>query len=157
MRLQRPQLLRILSGAFGSTFIINRNQSAFAQPTGEPARGKKEATTERVTGIGGLFFRAHDPKALTKWYEEHLGITANPAWQQEAGPTAFTPFPETTKYFGDLEKHWMVNFRVGDLDKMVAQLQAAGIEVKVDPETYPYGFARIHDPEGNPVELWQPK
>ena len=119
---------------------------------------------EKVAGIGGLFFRAHDPVALGRWYMEHLGITptpkseGDPAWQQEAGTTVFSPFPETTKYFGDPQKVWMVNFRVRDLDKMVAQLQSAGIEVKVDPQSYPGigRFARLHDPEGNPIELWQP-
>jgi glyoxylase I family protein len=119
---------------------------------------------EKVTGIGGLFFRAHDPKALASWYQKHLGVSLTPssegeqAWEQEAGPTAFTPFPETTKYFGDANKVWMVNFRVRDLDKMAVQLRAAGIEIKVDAESYPGvgRFARLHDPEGNPIELWQP-
>lgn len=118
---------------------------------------------EKVAGIGGLFFRAKDPKALARWYQDHLGIATTPtgegehAWQQEAGPTILTPFPETTKYFGDPQKVWMVNFRVHDIDKMVAQLRAAGIEVK-DPETYDNigRFTRLHDPEGNPIELWQP-
>ncbi len=69
----------------------------------------------------------------------------------------FSPFPEKTNYFGDSMKQWMINFRVSDLDKMAGQLEAAGIVVKVDPTTYPNGrFARIHDPEGNPIELWQP-
>jgi predicted enzyme related to lactoylglutathione lyase len=118
---------------------------------------------EKVTGIGGFFFRAKDPKALGLWYEQHLGISTIPTtneehgWQQEAGPTAFAPFPETSKYFGDAQKVWMLNLRVRDLDKMAAQLQAAGIAVKIDPQSYPYGrFARLHDPEGNPIELWQP-
>ena len=118
---------------------------------------------EKVAGIGGLFFRAHDPKALGNWYEQHLGIVLTPTseggtvWRQEAGPTAFSPFPEKSGYFGDPTKVWMVNFRVHDLDKMVAQLRTAGIEVK-DPESYPNigRFARLHDPEGNPIELWQP-
>lgn len=127
-------------------------------PSTEAARGP-----EKVTGIGGLFFRAHDPKALALWYQQHLGVSVLPTasgdsvWQQEAGPTAFAPFPEKTKYFGDDSKSWMINFRVRDLDKMAAQLEAAGIAVKVDPKTYPNGrFARLHDPEGNPIELWQP-
>ncbi len=118
---------------------------------------------EKVAGIGGLFFRAHDPAALGRWYLQHLGIELTPTsegapvWQQEAGPTVFTPFPETSGYFGDPRKVWMVNFRVHDLDKMVAQLRTAGIEVK-DPQSYPNvgRFARLHDPEGNPIELWQP-
>ena len=119
---------------------------------------------EKVTGIGGLFFRAHDPKGLARWYQQHLGISLTPTspddsvWEQEAGPTAFSPFPEATDYFGDAHKAWMVNFRVRDLDKMAAQLQAAGIEVKIDPQSYPNigRFARLHDPEENPIELWQP-
>lgn len=119
---------------------------------------------ERVTGIGGLFFRAKDPAALGQWYQEHLGIDPVPAdysqkpWSQEAGPTAFAPFPHDSDYFGRAEQQWMINLRVRDLEAMVAQLRAAQIEVTVDPEVYPNGrFARLHDPEGNPIELWEPK
>lgn len=122
------------------------------------------AEQEKVTGIGGLFFRAKDPKALAKWYSDHLGITVVPtkpgdsAWRQEAGSCAFQPFPETTSYFGDSTKRWMVNFRVRSIDKMAAQLRAAGITVEIDPKTYPNGrFAHLSDPEGNPLELWEPQ
>ncbi len=118
----------------------------------------------KVLGIGGVFFRAKDPTALGQWYLEHLGITPPPAsygaasWEQEGGPTVFAPFPADTKYFGRSEQAWMINFRVADLDAMVAELRAAGVEVEVDPETYPNGrFARLADPEGNPIELWEPK
>lgn len=112
--------------------------------------------TERVQGIGGLFFRSRDPKKLAQWYEVNLGID-HQVWQQAAGPTAFTPFSMDTGYFGSKQQGWMVNFRVRSLDAMVAQLQKAGIEVKVDLEKSPYGrFARLHDPEGNPIELWEP-
>lgn len=117
----------------------------------------------KVIGIGGLFFRARDPEASAKWYHDHLGINPvpedyeTPPWQQAAGPTAFAPFAEDTEYFGNPQQRWMINFRVADLDAMAAQLRAAGIEVTVDPETYPNGrFARLHDPDGNPIELWQP-
>jgi glyoxylase I family protein len=117
-----------------------------------------------VTGIGGFFFRAKDPAALAQWYTLHLGIAPVPAdynqspWKQQAGPTAFAPFEEGTEYFGDRQKTWMINFRVSDLDGLVAQLRASSIEVVIDPETYPNGrFARLHDPEGNPIELWEPK
>jgi glyoxylase I family protein len=73
-----------------------------------------------------------------------------------AGPTSFTTFSEKTNYF-DPAKQWMLNFRVNDLDKLVGQLTAAGLTVKVDPTVYPYGrFAHLQDPEGNPIELWQP-
>jgi predicted enzyme related to lactoylglutathione lyase len=111
---------------------------------------------ERVLGIGGLFFRSNDPKKLAQWYQLNLGID-HQVWQQAAGPTAFTPFAMDTDYFGSKQQAWMVNFRVRSLDAMVAQLQKANIEVKVDPEKYPYGrFARLHDPDGNPIELWEP-
>jgi glyoxylase I family protein len=118
--------------------------------------GQMNTPTERVLGIGGLFFRSRDPKKLTQWYQVHLGID-QPSWQQAAGPTAFNPFPMDTGYFGPKQQGWMVNFRVRSLDAMVTQLQKSNIEVKVDPEKYPYGrFARLHDPEGNPIELWEP-
>jgi predicted enzyme related to lactoylglutathione lyase len=119
---------------------------------------------EKVTGIGGVFFRAADPAALSRWYEQHLGVTPTPTdyaqrpWSQEAGFTVFAPFPSDTPYFGRPGQVWMINFRVRNLDAMVAQLRASGVEVTVDPEQYPNGrFARLHDPEGNPVELWEPQ
>jgi glyoxylase I family protein len=118
---------------------------------------------EKVTGIGGLFFRARDPAALGRWYQEHLGVTLTPTnydelpWHQEAGPTVFAPFPEHTTYFGDPKQTWMINFRVRNLDAMVAQLRAAAIAVTIDPEEYPNGrFARLSDPDGNPIQLWEP-
>ena len=118
---------------------------------------------EKVTGIGGLFFRAKDPAALAAWYEEHLGVSRvptdydTPPWGQEAGPTVFAPFSANTDYFGRPEQAWMVNFRVADMDAMAAQLEAAGIAVERDLEEYPNGrFARVYDPEGNPIELWEP-
>src|SRR5689334_6311351 len=117
-----------------------------------------------VTGIGGLFFRSTDPEKLGLWYKEHFGIDLVPGdyaqkpWSQEAGPTVFAPFPHDTTYFGRPEQQWMLNLRVRDLDGLVKNLQAAQIAVTLDPETYPNGrFARLHDPEGNPIELWEPK
>ena len=118
---------------------------------------------EKVTGIGGFFFRAKDPKSLAQWYNDRLGVSPVPksknesAWQQEAGPTAFAPFPEKTSYIGDADKVWMLNFRVRNLDAMVAQLRAMDVNVEVDKEVYPNGrFAHLHDPEGNRIELWEP-
>src|SRR5205823_13975715 len=98
---------------------------------------------QHVTGIGGLFFRAKDPAALGQWYQEHLGIDLVPsdysqkAWSQEAGPTAFAPFPQDTDYFGDADQQWMINLRVRDLDAMVEQLRGRKIEVSDNPESYP--------------------
>jgi glyoxylase I family protein len=117
---------------------------------------------EKMSGIGSLFFRAKDPKALAQWYRDYLGIAVvpsnyeEPPWQQAAGPTVFAPFLEDTKYFGHPGKQWMINFRVHDLEAMVAQLRAAKVPVEIDAEKYHNGrFARLHDPEGNPIELWQ--
>ena len=118
---------------------------------------------EKVTGIGGVFFRARDPKAISQWYRDPLGVDLVPRnydeapWQQQAGPTVFAPFAENTDYFGNPNKHWMINFRVANLDAMIVQLRAAGISVEIDPCPYPIGrFARLYDPEGNPIELWEP-
>jgi glyoxylase I family protein len=118
---------------------------------------------ERATGIGGFFFKCRDPQAMARWYRDHLGVDLVPEsydakpWSQEAGPTAFAPFAEDSDYFGRPENLWMINFRVNDLDAMVAQLRTAGIELTCDAEQYPNGrFARLRDPEGNPIELWQP-
>lgn len=117
---------------------------------------------ESVNGIGGFFF-ALAIRRLAKWYQQNLEIALVPAsyddspWRQAAGPTAFAPFPEDTDYFGDGGKTWMLNFRVENLDRMAAQLQAAGIAVTIDPQQYPNGrFAKLQDPEGNPIELWEP-
>lgn len=113
-----------------------------------------------VTGIGGMFFRADDPKALLAWYREHLGVVmeGHEPWQQAAGPTVFMPFARSTSYWPD-GKQWMINFRVTGLDEMLPRLRAAGIEVVTDPawDSAEAGrFAHIFDPEGNPVELWEP-
>jgi len=148
--------------------VILGTAAAAVVRTGESATpGTKEVRmdkpTERVLGIGGLFFRSRDPKKLAQWYQLHLGIDpvpsdyGHPGWQQAAGPTVFAPFGMDTDYFGSKQQAWMVNFRVRSLDAMVAQLRQSNIEVKVDPAEYPNGrFARLHDPEGNPIELWEP-
>ncbi len=171
----RRQLLQTLSFAFGSSFILGRNQLGIAAQTALPPKlsplpaaavhdGSAGGTKiEKVTGIGGFFFRAQDPKALGRWYQQHLGISLTPAsyedsvWQQDAGPTVFDPQPESSDFFKGTDKVWMLNFRVRDLKKMAAQLRAAGIAVEIDPQSYPNGgFASLHDPEGNPIQLWQP-
>jgi predicted enzyme related to lactoylglutathione lyase len=122
-----------------------------------------------VTGIGGLFFRARDPEGLAAWYAEQLGVgggfgpdgtkTDDPwVWHTAAGPVVFAPFKAATDYF-PADKQWMLNLRVTELDALVAKLVAAGItaERRAEWDTPETGrFARIHDPEGNAVELWEP-
>ena len=116
---------------------------------------------ERVTGIGGVFFTAHNPQLLAEWYENMLGVDPPPSsydvapWKQAAGYTVFAAMEEGSPHFG-AGKTWAINFRVGDLDAMVAQLRDRGVSVEVDPETYPNGrFASLVDPEGNGIQLWE--
>jgi predicted enzyme related to lactoylglutathione lyase len=122
-----------------------------------------------VLGIGGLFFRAQDPDALSAWYRDHLGVgagcvsdgSATPdewSWLTQGGPVVFAPFKATTDYF-PAEKQWMLNLRVSDIDALIAALTASDIVVTTKPEWNDPQigrFARIHDPEGNAIELWQP-
>lgn len=119
---------------------------------------------ERVTGIGGVFFRARDPAALAEWYRENLGVPVEAgqtyATLLSSGPeemTVWSTFPSDTQYFGSGPQTLMVNYRVSDLDAMVAQLRAAGAEVEDKIEEMEYGrFAWAYDPEGNRFELWEP-
>jgi predicted enzyme related to lactoylglutathione lyase len=122
-----------------------------------------------VLGMGGLFFRASDPDALNAWYREHLGVGAGCAaedtgdidewtWQVQGGPMVFAPFRADSDYFA-ADKQFMINLRVRDLEGLLEQLNAAGIAIITkaewdSPETGK--FARIHDPEGNAIELWEP-
>ena len=113
-----------------------------------------------VTGIGGLFFRARDPQALAAWYADHLGVGGGDmgVWDQAAGPTVFSPFDADTDYF-PVDKQSMLNLRVEGLDALKAELEAKGIAVITNPEWDAPGvgrFARLLDPEGNQIELWEP-
>jgi predicted enzyme related to lactoylglutathione lyase len=113
-----------------------------------------------VSGIGGLFFRSRDPEALKRWYCEHLGVGCGDygMWEQQAGTTVFSPFKADTDYF-PADRQWMINLRVTDLDQLLVGLRGAGIEVITKDEWNDPSvgrFARIHDPEGNPIELWEP-
>jgi predicted enzyme related to lactoylglutathione lyase len=115
---------------------------------------------ERVLGIGGYFMRANDPVALGAWYRDYLGLNAdeNGLWHQEAGPTVFATFEPETDYFGSRAQQAMINFRVRDLDAMLAQLGAKGANVaKETQDMEGVGrFGWVIDPEGNRIELWQP-
>jgi predicted enzyme related to lactoylglutathione lyase len=119
-----------------------------------------DSDMERVLGIGGHFMRAADPATLGEWYRNCLGLDAdeNGLWRQEAGPTVFATFESETDYFGSRAQQTMLNFRVRDLDAILAQLRANGADV--DGETLEMDgvgrFGWVTDPEGNRIELWQP-
>ncbi len=122
----------------------------------------------RVTGIGGVFLRARDPKALLAWYHDKLGIQLTEyggvefVWDDSEAPegkgkTIWALFPANTKYFGPGEQAVMMNFRVDDLDALLVKLEAAGVEIDPKRDNQDYGkFAWIVDLEGNRVELWEP-
>lgn len=122
-----------------------------------------------VLGIGGIFFRSEDPAALNTWYREHLGVGAGCAaegtgepdagvWKVQSGPLVFAPFEAGTDYWS-AGKQFMLNLRVSELDLLVEHLNASGIPVITKPEwndPQVGRFARIHDPEGHAIELWEP-
>ena len=127
----------------------------------------KERIMKRVTGIGGVFFKAKDPKTLRAWYEKHLGINSDQygavfKWVKEKdsenpGNTVWSPFGKETKYFEPSEREFMINYRVDDLEKLLVVLKEEGVEIIGEMETYDYGkFGWIMDPEGNKLELWEP-
>ncbi len=112
----------------------------------------------KVTGIGGVFFRAKDPEVLADWYNKNLGINGM-EWVQQQGQTVFAPFPADTDYFGSESQNFMLNFRVDDLEGMLKQLKSSNVVIVKDAEeqTGVGRFASIEDPEGNRVELWEPR
>jgi predicted enzyme related to lactoylglutathione lyase len=121
---------------------------------------------KRVTGIGGIFFKAQDPKSMKQWYREHLGIDAGDYgatfdWRDnddptKSGQTAWSLFPHDTKYFDPSKSSFMINYRVADLEGLLAALKEEGVEVS-EIQSEGYGkFAWISDPEGNRIELWEP-
>ena len=122
---------------------------------------------KRVTGIGGIFFKSQDPKQLKDWYRQHLGIESDDygatfQWRdendpQQIGNTVWSPFPQDTKYFNPSTAPFMINYRVADLEGLLAALREEGVTVEDKIENYDYGrFAWITDPEGNRIELWEP-
>jgi predicted enzyme related to lactoylglutathione lyase len=124
---------------------------------------------ERVTGIGGVFFKARDPKALLEWYGTHLGMVPESdftgavfRWGSDeesdgAGTTTWALFPSDTPYFGPMDARAMINYRVEDLDRMLEQLRSAGVDVDPRVEDSEFGrFGWAVDGEGNRFELWQP-
>jgi predicted enzyme related to lactoylglutathione lyase len=117
----------------------------------------------KALGMGGIFLKARDPKALAAWYADHFGIASQGGGSlafegpEAAGMTVFAHFPQDTKYFGESGQPAMVNLRVDDLDQLLVQLGAAGVRIDPKRDDHEYGkFAWIWDLEGNRVELWEP-
>lgn len=120
---------------------------------------------KRVTGIGGVFFKAKDPDKLREWYRQHLGIESEKwgfafQWsddpQKDGGVTAWNIFPDSTKYFDPSTQPFMINFRVANLEELVTTLRAEGVDVPKTDDSDFGKFAWVMDPEGNRVELWEP-
>ena len=118
---------------------------------------------QRVTGIGGVFLRGGDADKLRAWYAKHLGVDIDPAYGgctfswTGPGSTTWAVFPADTSYFGRADQAVMINYRVSDLDAMLAQLRATGAEVSDETAEDANGrFGWAVDPEGNRFELWQP-
>jgi len=124
---------------------------------------------EKVTGIGGIFFKTKDAEATRNWYRDNLGIEADPSfggcvfeWREKDSPdtvgsTVWSPMPATTKYFDPSTSPFMVNYRVSDLHAMIAQLRAAGANVDEKIDESEFGkFGWVMDPDGNRIELWEP-
>jgi len=121
----------------------------------------------KVTGLGGVFFKAEDPEALKSWYGENLGLPCDQyghtfAWRHKDAPenlgyTQFSVFEKKTDYLNPSDKQYMINFRVENLDELIEELKEKGMEVVGETETFDYGkFAWVMDPEGNKIELWEP-
>ena len=123
--------------------------------------------SKRVRAIGGIFFRSRDPAKTREWYQRHLGLQTdstgtNFAWRRadessRFGFSQWAPFPEDTAYFGASDQQFMVNYRVDDLDTLLAGLRAEGVTIVGDVQLTPYGkFAHVVDIDGRRVELWEP-
>ncbi len=123
---------------------------------------------KRVTGLGGVFFKVRDLKAIKEWYEKHLHIDAGDYgamfhWRHKdqpdkIGTTVWSPFPQDTTYYQPSKKEFMFNYRVENLEELLIKLREEGVEIVGEMEEYPYGkFGWIMDPEGNKIELWEPK
>ncbi len=119
----------------------------------------------RITGLGGFFFKTKDPEKIRDWYRDHLGLNTDQYgctfwWKDKEGKdcsTQWSPFKEDTQYFDPSEKPFMMNFRVENLVEFLEALKAEGVTIVGEVEEYDYGkFGWILDPEGNKIELWEP-
>lgn len=169
MRRTFVAMVFLAGAAFGATAAGCAAQRAHADAArAEPSKATPAGPDEhaRATGIGGIFFKAKDPKKLQAWYVDHLGFPAQPygvnfTWREKTsdkpGSTTWATFPQTTKYFDPTTATFMINYRVEHLDALMSQLRAAGATVEDKVDTDESGrFAHAVDPEGNRFELWEP-
>ncbi len=123
--------------------------------------------SKKVTGIGGIFFKCKNPESMREWYNKNLGLVTNEYGSlfefrmsdkpEEKGYLQWSPFEKKTTYFKPSEKEFMINYRVENLEELVEEMRAAGVEILDEIETYEYGkFVHILDPENNKIELWEP-
>jgi predicted enzyme related to lactoylglutathione lyase len=154
--------LFVVSLIISSSFYLGFAYSAYLAK-----QEKISQELKRVTGIGGIFFKCKDPKALREWYQTHLGLNTNQygavfEWYQGADSTKkgfsqWSPFKETSKYFLPSTKEFMINYRVAHLEKLLIELKNEGITITDTMQSYEYGkFVHIMDLEGNKIELWEP-
>lgn len=142
--------------------------AAILEPETKPSQDDRAASDiKRVTGIGGVFFKAKDPAKMREWYSKHLGLKVDKygsmfEWRRTDEPhgkayTQWSPFSEKTKYFHPSQKEFMINYQVENLERLLPVLKAEGVTVVDTMETYSYGkFVHIMDIEGNKIELWEP-
>jgi len=156
MNFKKTWLISLLIASFGLGYAFNTFINR-----------KDVLPDARATGIGGIFFKCKDPKAIREWYSKHLGLEVNKygsvfEWYQGAdstkkGFTQWSPFSEKTKYFDPSPKEFMINYRVINLETLIMQLRKDGVVVTDSISSYDYGkFVHIMDPEGNKIELWEP-
>ena len=157
----------LLMGAFIGAVAVLCVAAATTQPNAGASDDTKGTKLEQVTGIGGVFFKAQDLKGMVAWYRTNLGIQAKGGytdfkWREKDRPevmgnTAWRIFPTNSTYFGESSSSLMINYRVASLERMLEQLRKGGVKIE-KTENYDYGrWAWIRDPEGNRIELWEPK
>jgi predicted enzyme related to lactoylglutathione lyase len=163
----RSLLLGAFAGAFAVLCVAAATTKPDAGASSNTSANAKELPLEQVTGIGGVFFKAKDPKAMIAWYRNNLGIQSKGGytdftWREKDHPevmghTAWRIFPTNATYFGESSSPLMINYRVANLDRILEQLRRNGVKIE-KVQDYDYGrWAWITDPEGNRIELWEPR
>lgn len=157
-----------LLAAFGLGYFVKAATTPAIEKINVPKPPPTNETSQQIKGIGGIFFKCKDPKAIKTWYKNNLGLNTDQygarfEWldvtkPEEKNSLQWSPFPENESYFNPSTKEFMINYCVSNLTTLVEQLKKNGITPLDTIETYDYGkFIHIMDPEGNKIELWEPK